>query len=632
MKSKPRLKFWQIWNMSFGFLGIQFGFALQNANVSRIFETLGANIEDIPILWIAAPVTGLIVQPIIGHMSDRTWNRLGRRRPYFLTGAILASIALIIMPNSPVLWVAAGMLWIMDASINISMEPFRAFVGDMLPSDQRTKGFAMQSFFIGIGAVVASILPWMMTNWLNIPNVAPEGEIPLSVKYSFYLGAAIFFLAVLWTVSLTKEYSPEQLKEFEEARKKAISNKDKEIALKRKDIKYFRNFIFWIITGGVITWLIFNFKWDKELYILGLGLFVFGIIQLIAGFMKKKGKTSNGFYVIVDDMFNMPKTMGQLAFVQFFSWFALFAMWINTTNGVTATHFDMRINRVDFTKTLSLIDNTERTDNKKKKADFKTELDRVEKKLKSYKTTPISINLTKYLVSDSVLFEKKELVDFIKSNKENLLTEKNKEYFENPTTDIPMPVVNAINANIKQLDFKNITKENLLYWLKLKDIQQEYNTGADWVGVLFAVYNGLAALFAFLLIYLAKLTNRKITHIISLLIGGLGFVSIYLIKDPYLLPISFVGIGLVWASILAMPYAILTGSLPSEKLGVYMGIFNFFIVIPQIVAASILGFFISKVFGGEAIYALVLGGISLFIAAILTIFVNDVDYVKNKNK
>ena len=218
---KPRLSFWQIWNMSFGFFGIQFGFALQNANVSRIFETLGANIDEIPILWIAAPITGLIVQPIIGQMSDKTWNRLGRRRPFFLVGAILASLALFIMPNSPVLWIAAGMLWIMDASINVSMEPFRAYVGDMLPSEQRTKGFTMQSFFIGTGAVIASALPYIMTNWFNISNTAPEGEIPLSVKLSFYIGGAVFFFAVLWTVISSKEYSPEQLKKFEEAEKEA---------------------------------------------------------------------------------------------------------------------------------------------------------------------------------------------------------------------------------------------------------------------------------------------------------------------------------------------------------------------------------------------------------------------------
>ena len=224
---KPKLSFWQIWNMSFGFLGIQFGFALQNANVSRIFETLGASIDEIPILWIAAPVTGLIIQPIIGYMSDKTWNRFGRRRPYFLIGAILASLALFIMPNSPTLWVAAGMLWIMDASINISMEPFRAFVGDMLPSEQRTVGFSMQSFFIGTGAVVASALPYIMTNWFGINNTAPDGIIPESVKYSFYIGGLAFFLSVLWTVIKTKEYSPEELASFEEDDKNIFSEKRK---------------------------------------------------------------------------------------------------------------------------------------------------------------------------------------------------------------------------------------------------------------------------------------------------------------------------------------------------------------------------------------------------------------------
>jgi len=214
-KTKPKLTFWQIWNMSFGFLGIQFGFALQNANVSRIFETLGAAIDDIPILWVAAPLTGLIVQPIIGYYSDRTWNKLGRRRPYFLVGALLSTISLFIMPNAPFLWMAAGMLWIMDASINVSMEPFRAFVGDNLSSEQRTSGFAMQSFFIGTGAVVASMLPWMLTNWLGVSNEAAEGVIPDSVKWSFYIGGTIFLLAVMWTVFKSFEYSPEELADFE---------------------------------------------------------------------------------------------------------------------------------------------------------------------------------------------------------------------------------------------------------------------------------------------------------------------------------------------------------------------------------------------------------------------------------
>jgi len=436
--AKARLNFWQIWNMSFGFLGIQFGFALQNANVSRIFETLGASIDEIPILWIAAPTTGLIIQPIIGYLSDRTWGKLGRRRPYFLIGAILASLALLIMPNSPALWVAAGMLWVMDASINVSMEPFRALVADLLPSEQRTTGFAVQSFFIGTGAIIASALPYIFTNWLGISNTAAKGQIPDSVIYSFYVGAIAFIGAVSWTVFRTKEYPPENIAEFER-------NKQENKGLLK------------------------------------------GVTEIFSSFV------------------TMPKTMIQLAFVQFFSWFALFAMWIYSTPAVTH-HI--------------------------------------------YGAT-------------------------------------------NPASEL-------------------------------------YNKGADWVGVLMAVYNGFAAVMAFLLIWLAKRTSRKTVHMISLIAGGIGLASFYVIKDPNLLLISELGIGLAWSSILAMPYAILAGSIPPEKMGVYMGIFNFFIVIPQITAAAILGFFVRNFFGNEAIYALLVGGASMFIAALLVMFVNDVDEVEKQ--
>jgi maltose/moltooligosaccharide transporter len=434
--AKARLSFWQVWNMSFGFLGIQFGFALQNANVSRIFETLGASIDQIPILWIAAPATGLIVQPIIGYLSDRTWGKLGRRRPYFLIGAILASLALLIMPNSPALWIAAGMLWIMDASINISMEPFRALVADLLPSEQRTTGFAVQSFFIGTGAIIASVLPYIFTNWLGISNTAPSGEIPPSVRYSFYIGAFAFISAVGWTVFRTKEYPPENIEQFE-----------------------------------------YNKLQSKGL--------LKGVAEIFKSFV------------------GMPKTMIQLAVVQFFSWFALFAMWIYTTPAVTH-HI--------------------------------------------YGATDTSSEL--------------------------------------------------------------------------------FNEGANWVGVLFAIYNGFAALTAFLLPWIAKMSSRKTVHMISLICGGVGLASFYVIKDPNLLLISELGIGLAWSSILAMPYAILAGSIPSEKMGVYMGIFNFFIVIPQITAAAILGFFVKHFFNNEAIYALLIGGASMIVAAALVMFVNDLDEVK----
>ena len=496
---KPRLSFWQIWNMSFGFLGIQFGFALQNANVSRIFQTLGANIDDIPILWIAAPVTGLIVQPIIGYFSDRTWGRLGRRRPYFLFGAIFASLALCIMPNSPTLWIAAGMLWIMDASINISMEPFRAFVGDNLPNDQRTKGFAMQSFFIGVGAVVGSYLPYMLTNWFGIPNTAPEGMIPLSVKWSFYAGAFVFLGAVVWTVFSSKEYSPEELEAFEKAEQPAFEKAppDPEHMQGRASRQSITGIIL-ITLGAILSYWFVTADLEKELYVLSVGVGIVGLLFLASGLLQRRGVPKLGFVTMVNDLGDMPKTMKQLAYVQFFSWFALFAMWIYATAAITSHIFG--------------------------------------------------------------------------------------------TTDTT---------------------------------SQEYNDGADWVAALFSIYNGVAACVAFLLPVLAKWTNRKITHSICLAAGGLGLMSIYFITDQNLLILSMIGVGVAWASILAMPYAILTGSLPSAKMGYYMGVFNFFIVIPQIVAASILGIMIGRFFEHEAIYSMLIGGVSFITAAILTQFVED---------
>ena len=502
---KPRLGFWEIWNMSFGFLGIQFGFALQNANVSRIFETLGASIDNIPILWIAAPVTGLIVQPIVGHYSDRTWTRLGRRRPYFLFGAIFASLALIVMPNSPTLWVAAGMLWIMDASINISMEPFRAFVGDMLPSEQRTKGFAMQSFFIGTGAVIASALPYILNNWFGISNTAGPGEIPPSVKWSFYMGAVAFFFSVLWTVVKSKEYPPDVFEKFSEEESsgdsllEAGSEGEAELSGEEGVRKLYFGFISALV-GLVMTYIVYSQGYEQELYIFGFGLLVLGFIMVAAALLQRAGKTENGLVVVMDDMLHMPKTMFQLSFVQFFSWFALFAMWIYTTAAVTS-HI--------------------------------------------------------YGTSDTT---------------------------------------------------------SLLY-----------NEGADWVGICFAVYNGFAAVVAFALPPMAKWLSRKLVHALSLMAGGISLAGIYLMSDPNMLLVSMLGIGLAWASILAMPYAILSGALPAKKMGVYMGIFNFFIVIPQIVAASVLGFMLRNFFDGEPIYALITGGVSMAIAAFMMVFVEDVD-------
>ncbi|MGF1714348.1 MFS transporter [Photobacterium chitinilyticum] len=429
---KPRLSFWQIWNMSFGFMGIQFGFGLQNANVSRIFETLGASIDQIPILWIAAPLTGLLVQPIIGYFSDRTWTGLGRRRPYFLFGAISSSLALVVMPYSPYLWVAAGMLWILDASINISMEPFRALVADNLPSEQRTQGFAVQTFFIGVGSVVASAMPYLLSNVFGVVNTAPAGEVPPSVKISFICGAVVFIASILWTVSRTKEYSPQELAKFN------------------------------------------NEQFEPE----------------------EKASLKE----IITDIKAMPKTMVQLAVVQFFSWFALFAMWIYTTSAVTSHIFGA-------TDTSSVV----------------------------------------------------------------------------------------------------------------------YNEGADWVGLCFAAYNGISALAAFALPWLAQRTSRKFVHSLSLIIGGLSLASISLIETPSMLMFNMVGIGLAWASILCMPYAILAGALPAKKMGFYMGVFNFFIVLPQILAAGVLGFFTRWAFGGNTMMAIVLGGLSMVFAGLMVFVVKDED-------
>lgn len=530
---KPKLGFWQIWNMSFGFLGIQFGFALQNGNVSRIFETLGADIADIPILWIAAPVTGLIIQPIIGHMSDHTWNRLGRRRPYFLTGAILSSLALLFMPYSPMLWMAAGMLWIMDASINITMEPFRAFVGDMLPEKQRTLGFAMQSFFIGIGAFVASWLPYIMTNYLGIANTAEPGIIPDSVKFSFLAGGVVFLLAVLLTIFKTKEYSPEELASFQEDTNTAASpsklnpdskqtvaelsltshktesltlltnaeERNKEATIPVSMAPVYQRRSYWWGLGGLLFLALVYFKdYKAELYILGAGLSVFALLLFITSLLIRKHRSHFMLAQVIHDLNQMPKTMRQLAFIQFFSWFALFAMWIYTTSAVSS-HI--------------------------------------------------------YHTSDP---------------------------------------------------------ESALY-----------NEAANWVSGMFGWYNLFAAGFAFLLPVLASKTSRRFTHAIALVAGGLSLASIFIISNPHHLIYPMIGIGLAWSSILSMPYAILTGSLPSHKMGVYMGIFNFFIVIPQILAASILGFMVQGIFQGHSIYALVLGGSSMLIAAFLSLFVQDTD-------
>ncbi len=575
MRTRPRLSFWQIWNMSFGFLGIQFGFALQNANVSRIFETLGAQVEAIPILWIAAPVTGLIVQPIVGYMSDNTWTRLGRRRPFFLFGAIGASVALILLPTAPLLWIAVGIFWILGASIDMCMEPFRAFVGDMLPPEQRNRGFAMQSFFIGTGSVVASILPWFLTNVLSVANISPDGKVPPSVTISFLIGGIVFLVAIIVTVTRTREYTPEQLREFEELEKGAERVKEDH---KSSEILPYHRFsnpsMYWILLGIVLTFLVHRYDFIRsDLYILTFGFIIFGIIQFIGGHLIKRNQTDNGFVIVLNDLYRMPKTMGQLAVVQFFSWVGLFTLWTFATPGITSHHYDMKMSGDKITALISSVESIDLAT-----AD------------EEFSDRAISIG-------NDLEFYKEQLAE---GKDQVVVSMRVVRFFQRFKSEL------AVSAEVEH---------------KLLSVEQEYNRGANWVGFSFAIYNGIAAIFAFLIPFLAKWTNRRYTHAMSLTCGALGYISILLVPNPTWLIASMVGVGIAWASILAMPYAILTGSLPSHKMGTYMGLFNIFIVMPQIFAASVLGSFISIVAKGQPIFGLVFGGVSLFIAAIMMIFV-----------
>jgi maltose/moltooligosaccharide transporter len=431
---KPQLTFWQIWNMSFGFLGIQFGWGLQMANMSPIYKYLGAEDSQIPLLWLAAPLTGLIVQPIIGAMSDRTWGPLGRRRPYFLVGAILSSLALVLMPNCSAIWMAAGLLWILDASINVSMEPFRAFVADKLPERQQGTGFAMQSFFIGVGAVIAGVLPWTLHNWFHVSSDTGVGNaIPPNIKIAFYIGALAFLSAVLWTIFTTREYPPDDLEGFRR-------NKD----------------------------------------------------------------ASKGFVHFLGEIFTalreMPRAMKQLALVQFFTWLGLFCMWLHFSNAVP------------------------------------------------------------------VLFGSSD-----------------------PATTT-------------------------------------FKRGVEWAGVCSAVKDGVTFVAAFALMALSRKMARRRIHGICLTLGGLGLLSVGFIQGEehknYLLIALALG-GVAWASILSMPYAILAGALPPARMGVYMGIFNFFIVLPEIIAALTFGPLVKNFLGGNLVHAVMAGGVFMLIAALLAQFVDE---------
>jgi maltose/moltooligosaccharide transporter len=484
---KPRQSLAGLWNISFGFFGIQIGFALQNANMSRIFQSLGSSVDNLPVLWIAAPLTGLLVQPIVGHMSDRTWlGRWGRRRPYFVAGAMLAAMALVLMPLSSVLLMAAVLLWMLDASLNVSMEPFRAFVGDMLGKDQHTAGYAVQTAFIGGGAVVGSIFPWLLDK-AGASNVAAAGGIPDTVRYSFWAGGAALFLAVLWTVLTTREYSPGEMAGFGNAAGDGAELRTVDALANRS----FGTSLLWIAIGLSIVFAVVEWRLEKEVYLLGGLLIAYGLANAAAIALARRGRTANMLTNIVGDFSGMPTVMKRLALVQFFSWSALFIMWINTTPVVAQNFY--------------------------------------------HSPDPASAG---------------------------------------------------------------------------------YQDGGNWVGVLFAIYNGVAAIAALALLpWLAGAIGKARTHMICLLCGAAGYASFFVIKDPKMLIISEIGIGIAWASILAMPYAILASSLPQRKLGIYMGLFNIFIVIPQLLVATVMGSMMKAFFPDQPIWTMLAAALVMATAA-----------------
>lgn len=487
--AKPRQSFRGLWNISFGFFGIQIGFALQNSNMSRVFQTLGASIDDLPALWVAAPLTGLIVQPIIGHLSDKTWNRLGRRRPYFLTGAIFSALALFAMPLAPTvaapLFFAAAMLWLLDASLNISMEPFRAFVGDMLDTDQHSAGYAVQTAFIGAGAVVGSIFPWFLEH-IGVSNVAGGGGLPDTVKWSFWAGGLALFGAVLWTILTTREYSPEEMAAFGDE-----AEIDESVTLRALAAKTYVSGTVWIVAGVAVVLSVDMLGLQKEVLLLGGLLAAYGFLSAIAIAMARQGRAANMLSSIVGDFSGMPEVMKRLALVQFFSWSALFIMWINTT--------------------------------------------------------PV---VTQYVFGSS------------------------------DTTS------------------------------------EAYNAGANWVNVLFTVYNGVAAVAALALLpWLSRSVGQVKTHAICLSLGAIGFLMFFFVRDANTLLLAEVGIGIAWASILAMPYAILASNLPQAKLGIYMGLFNIFIVVPQLLVATVMGSIMQAFFPGEPVWTMLFAAASWLIAA-----------------
>ncbi|MCJ2181449.1 MFS transporter [Novosphingobium sp. 1949] len=485
---KPRQNWLGLGAISFGFFGIQVGFALQNANMSRVFQSLGSSIDDLAALWVAAPLTGLLVQPVVGHLSDRTWlGRFGRRRPYFLAGAVLAALSLVAMPASSGLLMAALLLWTLDASLNVSMEPFRAFVGDMLRKDQHTSGYGVQTAFIGAGAVIGSLFPYLLDH-LGIANTAADGALPDTVRISFRIGALLLLGAVLVTVFSTREYSPEEQARF--AGTQTTEGPDE--AQARLAARPVHSGLRWVAAGAMVALGVARWNLEKEVYLLAALLAAYGLAVMGAIMLARKGISASLLTGIVGDFAGMPALMKRLAVVQFFSWSALFIMWIHTTPVVAAVHFGAR--------------------------------------------DPASA---------------------------------------------------------------------------------AYQAAGNWVGVLFSVYNGVAALAALLLLPpLSRRFGAVRTHALCLTLGALGFGGFLMVHDPDWLVACEIGIGIAWASILAMPYAILASSLPQHKLGIYMGLFNVFVVLPQLLVATIMGTIMKAFFPGSPIWTMAFAAASLLIAAL----------------
>jgi len=482
---KPRQSRGGLFSLSFGFFGIQIGFALQNANMSRVFQTLGADVDHLAGLWVAAPLTGLIVQPIVGHLSDRTWlGWLGRRRPYFLAGALLAAAALVAMPHSTGWLMAAGLLWLLDASLNISMEPFRALIGDMLPAEQHAAGYAIQTAFIGAGAVVGSLFPYVLARWA-VANTAPAGVIPETVRLSFLAGAIALVGAVLWTVLRTREYPPERMGAFHPAG--LVAPPPPTLASRGFALP-----ALWIAAGGLVAWAAWHWGWQREVCLLGAVMAFYGLASALAIGLARAGRGAGMLSSIVGDFTGMPPVMRRLALVQFLSWFGLFIMWVYTTPIVAQAFF--------------------------------------------------------------------------------------------ATADPASPAFQA---------------------------------AGNWVGVLFTVYNAVATIVALAVLpWLARRIGQVRTHMLCLAMGAAGFASFLVIGDATALIASEIGIGVAWASILAMPYAILASSLPPAKLGIYMGLFNIFIVIPQLLVATVMGTIMHACFPGRPIWLMAWAAGAMLAAAV----------------